>query len=54
MILFFGNQLTKVYAVETHSELSAQEISKLNWLFGNTQQINKSALADFLLVRVPP
>ncbi len=49
MILFFGNQLTKVYAVETHSELSAQEISKLNWLFGNTQQINKSALADFFV-----
>ncbi|AVR46689.1 phosphoribosylformylglycinamidine synthase [Christiangramia fulva] len=49
MILFFGNQLTKVYAVETHSELSAQEISKLNWLFGNTQQIFKSALADFFV-----
>ncbi len=49
MILFFGNQLTKVYAVETHSELSASEISKLNWLFGNTQQINKSALADFFV-----
>ncbi len=49
MILFFGNQTTKVFAVETHSELSAQEISKLNWLFGNTQQINKSALADFFV-----
>ena len=49
MILFFGNQTTKVFAVETHSNLSAQEISKLNWLFGNTQQINKSALADFFV-----
>ncbi len=49
MILFFGNQTTKVFAVETHSELSAQEISKLNWLFGNTQQIHKSALADFFV-----
>ncbi|APG59740.1 phosphoribosylformylglycinamidine synthase [Christiangramia salexigens] len=49
MILFFGNQTTKVFAVETHSDLSAQDITKLNWLFGNTQQINKSALADFFV-----
>ncbi|MFV8226021.1 phosphoribosylformylglycinamidine synthase [Christiangramia aquimixticola] len=49
MILFFGNQTTKIFAVETHSNLSAQEITKLNWLFGNTQQINKSALADFFV-----
>ncbi|WPY97520.1 phosphoribosylformylglycinamidine synthase [Christiangramia sp. OXR-203] len=49
MILFFGNQTTKVFAVETHSNLSAQSISKLNWLFGNTLQINKSALADFFV-----
>ncbi|MCM4156535.1 phosphoribosylformylglycinamidine synthase [Gramella sp. AN32] len=49
MILFFGNQTMKVFAVETHSQLSAQEISKLNWLFGNTQQIYKSALADFFV-----
>ncbi|WP_405198973.1 phosphoribosylformylglycinamidine synthase [Christiangramia sp. LLG6405-1] len=49
MILFFGNQTTKVFAVETHSNLSAQSISKLNWLFGNTLRINKSALADFFV-----
>ncbi|WP_026916013.1 phosphoribosylformylglycinamidine synthase [Christiangramia portivictoriae] len=49
MILFFGNQTTKVFAVETHSNLSAQSISKLNWLFGNTLQINKSAFADFFV-----
>ncbi|WP_289024053.1 phosphoribosylformylglycinamidine synthase [uncultured Salegentibacter sp.] len=49
MILFFGDQTTKVYAVETHTNLTAQDITKLNWLFGNTQQINKSALADFFV-----
>ncbi|MFD1095689.1 phosphoribosylformylglycinamidine synthase [Salegentibacter chungangensis] len=49
MILFFGTQSAKVYAVETHHDLSAQNISKLNWLFGNTQQLNKSALADFFV-----
>ncbi|PRX51913.1 phosphoribosylformylglycinamidine synthase [Salegentibacter salegens] len=49
MILFFGDQTTKVFAVETHTNLTAQDITKLNWLFGNTQQINKSALADFFV-----
>ncbi|MBI6120531.1 phosphoribosylformylglycinamidine synthase [Salegentibacter maritimus] len=49
MILFFGDQTTKVYAVETHTNLTAQDITKLNWLFGNTQQINKSALAIFFV-----
>jgi len=49
MILFFGDQATKVFAVETHTNLTAQDITKLNWLFGNTQQINKSALADFFV-----
>ncbi|MGB8374270.1 MAG: phosphoribosylformylglycinamidine synthase [Salegentibacter sp.] len=49
MILFFGTQATKVYAVETHTYLSAQDISKLDWLFGDAQQLNKSALADFFV-----
>ena len=49
MILFFGTQTAKVYAVETHSDLSAQDISKLDWLFGDAQELNKSALADFFV-----
>ncbi len=49
MILFFGTQTTKVYAVLTHSSLSAQDISKLDWLFGDAQHLNKSALADFFI-----
>ncbi|SHF53798.1 phosphoribosylformylglycinamidine synthase [Salegentibacter echinorum] len=49
MILFFGDQATKVFVVETHTNLTAQDITKLNWLFGNTQQIDKSALADFFV-----
>ena len=49
MILFFGTQTTKVYAVQTHSSLSAQDISKLDWLFGDAQYLNKSALADFFI-----
>lgn len=49
MILFFGTKSARVYAVETHTNLTAQDITKLNWLFGNTQQLNKSALADFFV-----
>ena len=52
MIHFFGNQSNTVFAVqtsnpETSGEISAQDISKLNWLFGNAHKIEKSVLADF-------
>jgi phosphoribosylformylglycinamidine synthase len=49
MILFFGNHPNKFYAVQTHKALSAENISKLNWLFGNAKYLNKSALADFFV-----
>ncbi len=49
MILFFGNKPNKVYAVQTHKSLSAENIVKLNWLFGNAQYLDKSALADFFV-----
>jgi len=49
MIHFFGNQTTKVFAVQSQNELSAQDISKLNWLFGNAHKIEKSVLADFFV-----
>ncbi|UZH54519.1 phosphoribosylformylglycinamidine synthase [Salinimicrobium tongyeongense] len=49
MILFFGNRPNKVYAVETHKALSAENIAKLDWLFGNAQYLEKSALADFFV-----
>ncbi|WP_029033774.1 phosphoribosylformylglycinamidine synthase [Salinimicrobium terrae] len=49
MILFFGNKPNKVYAVQTHKTLSAENIVKLNWLFGNAQHLDKSAMADFFV-----
>ena len=58
MIHFFENQSKTVYAVHTiDSELaeqtqvllSAQDISKLNWLFANSNKIEKSVLADFFV-----
>jgi phosphoribosylformylglycinamidine synthase len=35
MILFFGNPTLKIYAVQTSGNLSAADIQKLTWLFGN-------------------
>jgi len=49
MIHFFGNQTNTVFAVQAQSEISAENISKLNWLFGNTHKIEKSVLADFFV-----
>ena len=49
MIHFFGNETATVFAVQSHNELSAETISKLNWLFGNAHKINKSVIADFFV-----
>lgn len=49
MIHFFGNESTSIFAVHSQNELSAQDISKLNWLFGNTHKIEKSVLTDFFV-----
>ncbi|MBL0013129.1 MAG: phosphoribosylformylglycinamidine synthase [Flavobacterium sp.] len=55
MIHFFGNESATVFAVQTQDELSAETISKLNWLFQSElvsdSQTNKpkSVLADFFV-----
>uniref|UniRef100_UPI00374D2694 phosphoribosylformylglycinamidine synthase n=1 Tax=Flavobacterium sp. TaxID=239 RepID=UPI00374D2694 len=49
MISFFGNKTNTIFAVQTQSEISAENISKLNWLFADSAQINKSVLADFFI-----
>ena len=55
MIHFFGNESKTVFAVQTQNELSAETISKLNWLFQSElvsdSQTNKpkSVLADFFV-----
>jgi len=49
MIHFFGNQTNTVFAVQAQNELSAEDISKLNWLFGNAHKIEKSVLTDFFV-----
>jgi phosphoribosylformylglycinamidine synthase len=49
MIHFFGNPTKKVFAVQMQNELSAEDISKLKWLFGDVNKIEKSVLADFFV-----
>jgi len=49
MILFFGNSSKTVYTVQTQQKLQEDAIQKLNWLFGDAQQINKESLkGDFV------
>ncbi len=49
MIHFFGNESNTVFAVQSQNALSAENISKLNWLFNNAYQIEKSVLTDFFV-----
>ena len=44
MIHFFENETNTVFAVQSQKEFSAEDISKLNWLFGNSIKIDKSVL----------
>ncbi|MGH2623361.1 MAG: phosphoribosylformylglycinamidine synthase, partial [Sphingobacterium sp.] len=44
MIHFFVNQSNTVYAVQTPKELSLEDISKLNWLFGNSNELAETTL----------
>ena len=46
MIHFFGNQTDKVFAVQSQNELSAEVISKLNWLFGGADKLENHTLED--------
>ncbi|WP_452227088.1 phosphoribosylformylglycinamidine synthase [Lacinutrix cladophorae] len=49
MIHFFGNQNSKVFAVQATKELSTQTISKLTWLFGNQPKIEQASLDAFFV-----
>ncbi|MFD0862334.1 phosphoribosylformylglycinamidine synthase [Sungkyunkwania multivorans] len=49
MILFFGNPSNKVFAVQTDTELTSEDIQKLQWLFGDLTQINKASIDAFFV-----
>ena len=49
MIHFFGNQNSKVFAVQASEEFTTENISKLTWLFGNQHKINTASLDAFFI-----
>ena len=49
MIHFFGNQNSKVFAVQATKELSTETISKLSWLFADQPKINATSLDVFFI-----
>ncbi len=49
MIHFFGSPDTKVFAVQTKTDLSKEDIDKLYWLFGNQPQIKQASLDAFFV-----
>jgi phosphoribosylformylglycinamidine synthase len=49
MIHFFGNQNSKVFAVQATKELSTETISKLTWLFGDQHKIEQASLDAFFI-----
>ncbi|PRD48149.1 phosphoribosylformylglycinamidine synthase [Sphingobacterium haloxyli] len=44
MIHFFVNPSRTVYGVQTQNDLSAEDISRLNWLFGNAEKLDEQTL----------
>ena len=49
MIHFFGNANSKIFAVQTSKELLLEDIQKLNWLFGNQEQITQASIDAFFI-----
>ncbi|MGF1556042.1 phosphoribosylformylglycinamidine synthase [Paucihalobacter sp.] len=49
MIHFFGNENTKVFAVQTTENLTTETIDKLVWLFGNQPKINVASIDAFFV-----
>lgn len=44
MILFFGNPQKTIYAVQAYQALSAEDLKKLNWLFGQAAQLDQEVV----------
>ncbi|PQJ78679.1 phosphoribosylformylglycinamidine synthase [Polaribacter porphyrae] len=49
MIHFFGNQNSKIFAVQATKEFSTETISKLIWLFGDQPKIEASKIDAFFI-----
>ena len=46
MIYFFENPSNIFYAVDSTNSLTTEDISKLNWLFGNAKHLNATSLQE--------
>ena len=49
MIHFFGNQNSKIFAVQATQELSSESLSKLTWLFGNKARLEQASIDAFFV-----
>jgi len=49
MIHFFGNQNSKIFAVQAPKELSSETTQKLTWLFGNQPKLEQESLDAFFV-----
>ena len=49
MIHFFGNQNSKIYAVQATKELSTATISKLTWLFADQPKLEQASIDAFFV-----
>ena len=49
MICFFQPDNQRIIAVDSKSELSAETISKLSWLFGNAKRIEKDTIKGYFV-----
>jgi len=49
MIQFFGNENSKIFAVQTSKELSQKNTLKLNWLFGNQEKLAQASIDAFFI-----
>ncbi|HLU18235.1 MAG TPA: hypothetical protein VKZ76_09325, partial [Edaphocola sp.] len=49
MIHFFENPSNIVYGVQSVNSLSQEDISKLNWLFGNAKKLDELSIQKYFV-----
>ena len=49
MIHFFVNPKNTVFGVQTESALTAEDIAKLNWLFGSATKIDRESMSGYFV-----
>ena len=49
MIHFFGDLTSKIFAVQTNTELLTEDSNKLSWLFGNQPKLDRASIDAFFV-----